>query len=105
MVMLHIKLKGNDAYSKMVVNSLPTETSSTPGVGSRGIFFYLLTLVMLYIKLKRNASTYSILTQAFGLGSGVKRIFFLKVVMLHIKLKERSVDQHASKHLDLTKHP
>ena len=31
---------------------------------------------MLHIKLKRNASTYSILTQAFGLGSGVKRIFF-----------------------------
>ena len=36
MVMLHIKLKADDAGSNMVANILPTDTPSTQGVGSKG---------------------------------------------------------------------
>ena len=42
MVMLHIKLKPNNACSNMVENILPTDTTSTPGVVSKGqtTFFF-----------------------------------------------------------------
>ena len=35
-VMLHIKLKPDEAGSKMVANILPTDTPSTQGVGTKG---------------------------------------------------------------------
>ena len=40
MVMLHIKLKGNEAYNNMLANVLPLHTPLTPGVGSKGQFFF-----------------------------------------------------------------
>ena len=36
MVMLHIKLKADDACSNMVANISPTDIPSTQGVGSKG---------------------------------------------------------------------
>ena len=40
MVMLHIKLKADDAGSNMVANILPTDTPLTQGVGSKGQTIY-----------------------------------------------------------------
>ena len=39
MVMLHIKLKGNEAYNNMLANVLPLFTPLTPVVGSKRSFF------------------------------------------------------------------
>ena len=35
-VMLHIRIKADDAGSNMVANTLPTDTPSTQGLGSKG---------------------------------------------------------------------
>ena len=52
-VMLHIKLKPDEAGSNMVANCLPTDTPSTYGVGSKGqTISFFLKVVMLHIKLK-----------------------------------------------------
>ena len=41
MVMLHIKIKADDAGSNMVANILLTDTPLTQGVGSKGQTIYL----------------------------------------------------------------
>ena len=48
MVMLHIKLKGNDACSNMVTNSL-----FVPRVGSQDQKIFFLKIVMLHIKMSK----------------------------------------------------
>ena len=36
------QIKGNDTYSKMVANIVPSDTPLTPGVGSKGQTFFFL---------------------------------------------------------------
>ena len=52
MVMLHIKIKADDAGSNMVAIILPTDTPSTQGVGSKVQTISFSEVVMLHIKLK-----------------------------------------------------
>ena len=51
-VMLHIKLKADDAGSNLVANILPTDTPLTQGLGQKVKLYLFLKVVMLHIKLK-----------------------------------------------------
>ena len=89
------QIKAEDAGSNMVANSLPTDTPSTQGVGSKGqtIYFSDSSHVAYQIKADDPGSnmvanilpTDTPLTQEWG--QKVKLYLLLKVVMLHIKLK------------------
>ena len=46
--------KTDEVYSNMVANILPTDTPSTPGVGSKCHTIFFLKVVMLHITLKGN---------------------------------------------------
>ena len=56
MVMLHNKLKGNEAYNNMLANVLPLFTPLTPVVGSKRSFF--LKVIMLNVKLRMKQRTH-----------------------------------------------
>ena len=47
------QINGNEKYNNMLANSLPLDTPSTPGVGSKGqLVFSFLKVELLHIKLK-----------------------------------------------------
>ena len=87
------QIKAVDAGSNMVANTLPTDTASTQGMGSKGqtISFSESSHVAYQIKALRrwqqHGSKYFAHRHNLGPGGGVKLYLFLKVVMLHIKLK------------------
>ena len=96
------QIKGNNAYSNMVANILPTGIPLIPGVGTIGKHIFILKIASLPIKLKgteRIAPTkrmFCSYTHHWSLGLGQKAIF-LKWLCCISNQREGSVDQHAKK--------
>ena len=89
--MLHIKVKGNEAYNNMLANVLPLHTPVTPGVGSKGQFFVFSESNHVACKIKGNEAETTLQTYILPFCTpttpdGIKTIFFWRI-MLHIKLK------------------
>ena len=89
------QIKADDTGSNMVANILPTDTSLTQGVGSKGQITYFSESSHVAYQIKADDAGSNMVANILptdtpstqGVGQKVKLNLFLKVVMLHIKLK------------------